>query len=136
MARSATMILEVPRGRGGPPLQMLGRSPAQTDNDQAAINASKQRATNKRAAALSARAEQQIMIGSQSRANNGARDVPKFKVLLTRQIQQECTIWIDAKDAEEACELAQGQQDAVWRTTDTEPHTYTAEIDTSRPGYD
>lgn len=61
----------------------------------------------------------------------------KYRVLLTRQIEQEARIYVDAKDAEtaqdKAIELALNGEvsNSIWVETHTEPHTLSAEAEAS-----
>lgn len=52
----------------------------------------------------------------------------KFRVTLTRLIEEECIIYVDAKNEEEAAEkavdTAEEVSDLIWERTETEPHTY------------
>ena len=64
--------------------------------------------------------------------------MPMFKVRLTRLIEQECSTYVRAATVDEANEKALEQEaesvaDCVWQTTESEPHTYTAEAEPHCP---
>jgi hypothetical protein len=57
--------------------------------------------------------------------------MPKFLVTLTRLVEQEAQVYVDALSADRARvhALKEGVAEAIWHDSDTEPHTYTAEAE-------
>lgn len=55
----------------------------------------------------------------------------KYKVTMTRLVEEECVFYITAADDESATDLALESvadvADSIWIRTDCEPHTYTVE---------
>lgn len=55
----------------------------------------------------------------------------KFRVTVTRLIEEECFVYVDAKDGDEATDkaldLVADTPEAIWVKTDTEPHTYSVD---------
>ncbi len=55
----------------------------------------------------------------------------KWKVTVTRLIEEECTFFVNAPDAESATDLALESvadvADGIWIRTNCEPHTFTVE---------
>ena len=56
----------------------------------------------------------------------------KFRVTLTCLVEREATLYVDARTADEACEIAMDDvKSAVWHDGDGEAHTLTAEAERS-----
>ena len=54
----------------------------------------------------------------------------KYKVELSRLVEQEAVVWVEARDPDEAADNALDYAEAgevVWHQSDTEPHTLSAE---------
>lgn len=57
----------------------------------------------------------------------------KYRVTLTRLVEEECCVYVDAKDEAEATEQALSTTDedfipdAIWIRSPCEPHTYSVE---------
>jgi hypothetical protein len=55
----------------------------------------------------------------------------KYRVTLTRLVEEECCIYVDAKDQDEASakalDLVEEIADMIWASTNAEPHSYSVD---------
>lgn len=62
--------------------------------------------------------------------------MPKFKVTLTRLVEQEATVYVDAPSNDDACDTAMDwavgeQMQVAWHEGDGEPHSLIVEAERS-----